>query len=158
MWPQGRFLLVLEGMRGSANRPVGTNLFPADPAQRPQPQILSAKPLGNGSTEVCDTGPAPQGGGVPGISPPDFRVGQDVTDALRDLMCRFSVHSSSSTACTLNRFGDFGFVGSGTQTQFCFQVPQTVEFPAGDTVLAAQLTDTAGNLGPRKEIVIRVLP
>jgi hypothetical protein len=134
----------------------GTNLFPADPSARPDPQILSAMPLGNGSTTVCDTGPPPEGGGVPGVDPPDFRSGQDVTDALRDLMCRFSVQSTSSDACTFDRYGQFSFIAAATRRQFCFQVPQTVVFPAGDTVLAAQMRDTSGNLGPRKEIVIRV--
>ena len=153
---QGRFLLVLEGSRGRSKLDPGTATYPSDPAQRPDPQVLSVQPLGNGSVDVCDTGPPPTGGGVPGVDPPDFREGQDVTDALRDLMCRFSVHNTSNDACTLNLLGNYEFVASATKRQFCFQVPQTVVFPPGDTVLAAQLRDTDGNLGPRKEIVIRV--
>ena len=105
---------------------------------------------------MCDTGSS--GGGVPGFDPPDFGPGQEVTDALRDLMCRFSVHNSSSGACTLSPYGDFSFMASETRMQYCFQVPWTVIFPPGDTVLAAQIQDTDGNLGPVKEIVIRVGP
>jgi hypothetical protein len=153
---QGRFLLVLEGARGTSHKDPGTKLFPSDPTARPDPQILSANSLGNGSTTVCDTGPPPEGGGVPAVNPPDFRDGQDVTDALRDLMCRFSVQSTSETACTFDDYGLFSFISAGTTRQFCFQVPQTVVFPDGDTILAAQMRDTSGSLGPRKEIVIRV--
>jgi hypothetical protein len=154
---QGRFLLVLEGALGTSRRLPGANLFPSDPTARPDPQILSTNPLGeNPTTLVCDTGPPPEGGGVPPINPPDFRAGQDVTDALRDLMCRFSVQTTSSDACTLDEYGQFSFISPDTKRQFCFQVPQTVVFPDGDTILAAQMRDTSGNLGPRQEIVIRV--
>jgi len=155
---QGRFLLVLEGALGSSGRSPGTDLYPLNPTERPDPQVLSARPLGDGSLAVCDTGPPPAGGGVPGIDPPDFRPGQDVTDALRDLMCRFSYQSASEYACTLDSYGVFSFVAPTTRRQFCFQVPQTVVFPDGDTIVAAQMKDTSGNLGPRKEIVIRVGP
>lgn len=153
----GRFLLVVEGARGWSGKLPGSNVFPADPAQRPDLQLLADRSLGDGSTTVCDTGPAPAGGGVPGIVPPDFRSGQDVTNALRDLSCRFSVHTSALDACTRVAYGDFGFLASGTQKQYCFEVPQTVAFPVGDTVLAAQLKDTSGNLGPATEVVVRVL-
>ena len=131
-------------------------MLPADPSARPDPQILASRDLGDGSTVVCDTGAAPEGGGVPGIDPPDFGPGQDVTDALRDLMCRFSVQATTDLACTLDRYGQFSFISPDTRRQFCFQVPQTVVFPDGDTIVGAQLRDTAGNLGPRKEILIRV--
>jgi hypothetical protein len=153
---QGRFLLVLEARRGSSNRLPGTNLYPSDPAQRPSLQILSERDLGeNPTTTVCDTGPPPDGGGVPGVTPPDFRPGQDVTDALTDMSCRFTVQTSPSSACT-RRFGDFEFLGGGTERQYCFQVPLTVVFPDGKTTVAAQVLDTSGNVGPRKEIVIEV--
>ncbi len=145
---------MLEGARGRSGLYPGTNLVPYDPAERPDPQILSSRPLGDGSTIVCDTGV--EGGGVPAVNPPDFRPGQDVTDALRDLMCRFSVQTSDTDACTKNIWGEYAFLGTNTKRQFCFQVPQTVVFPYGDTIVAAQMRDTAGNLGPRKEILIRV--
>lgn len=149
---------MLEATRGSSNKPPGTTLIPADPTQRPSLQILSANNLGNGSVAVCDTGAPPQGGGVPGVNPPDFRAGQSITDALVDMSCRFSWHATSSVACTLNRLGDFAFLSSKTQMQYCFDVPLTVVFPAGDTLVAGQVLDTSGNIGPRAEIIVRVIP
>lgn len=136
----------------------GTNLYPVDPTQRPSLQILSSHPLGNGSAVVCDTGAPPAGGGVPGFDPPEFLQGQNITNALTDLSCRFSVHQTSSVACTLNRFGDFAFLAPTTQTQYCFEVPSTVAFPAGDTVVAAQVLDSLGTVGPKIEIIVRVQP
>jgi hypothetical protein len=161
----GQFLLVIEGRRGTSNINPGTNLFPSG-SDRGDLQVLVSAPIGDpsdsagfGSTRVCDMGPPPTPfGGVPGINPPDFGPGQAVTDAIRDMECRFSIQETSAVACTRSKFGDFAYLGSGTRTQFCYQVPMTAAFQPGDTVVAIQLRDTAGNLGPRKEIVIRVEP
>ena len=91
-------------------------------------------------------------------NPPNFGPGQSITNAILDMECRFSIQENSTVACTRDRQGDFAFVGAGTRKQFCYQVPDTAKFPVGDTVVAIQLRDLAGNLGPKKEIVIRVLP
>lgn len=148
-------MLVVEGGKGWSGKLPGSNVYPSDPAQRPDLQLLSSRNLGDGSVAVCDTGST--GGGVPGLPALDFAAGQGVTNVLRDFSCRFSVHASSLDACTRVAYGDFGFLAAGTQKQYCFEVPQTVSFPVGDTILAAQLKDVSGNLGPRTEIVVRVL-
>jgi hypothetical protein len=116
--------------------------------------MLASSNLGNGSLTVCDV----NRGGVPGFDPPDLdRPG--VTNAMRDVACRFTAQSSSTDACTRNVFGNFSFLGGGTTRQYCFQVPQVARFPAGgDTVVAVRLRDDAGNLGDPAEIVIRVAP
>jgi len=106
---------------------------------------------------VCDMGPPPTPfGGVPGVDPPDFAAGQTITDAIQDMQCRFSIQETSSVACTRNRFGDFAFLGASTRKQFCFQVPLSAQFQPGDNLVGIQLRDGAGNIGPKKEIVIRV--
>jgi hypothetical protein len=64
--------------------------------------------------------------------------------------------TSGTGGCTRNRFGNFAFLGTGTTRQYCMQVPGSERFPLGDTILALFLRDTHGNLGPRREIVIRV--
>ena len=61
-------------------------------------------------------------------------------------------------ACTRTTFGDFNYIGTGTRKQFCYQVPASGMFQVGDTAVSIQLRDLAGNLGPKKELVIRVLP
>jgi hypothetical protein len=149
-------LFVVEGTSGSAGSLPGTLLFPSDPTQRPDLQILASRGLGlNPTTEVCDVGVS--GGGVPGFDPPIIGPGQDITDALTDLACRFEVNSSSSNACTVDQFGLFSFVSAQTLRQYCFQVTRSVAFPTGDTIVALQLRDSQGRLGPKREIVIRVL-
>jgi hypothetical protein len=71
------------------------------------------------------------------------------------MACRFDT-VGSTTACTRNMFGDFAFLSGGAARQFCYAVPSVASFQQGDTVVAAQFRGTNGNLGPRKEIVIRV--
>ncbi|MBX3026038.1 hypothetical protein KF840_14110 [bacterium] len=161
----GQFLLVIEGRRGRSNLNPGTNLFPPS-TDRGDLQVLVSRPIGDirdpvgfGSTRVCDMGPPPTPfGGVPGTNPPVFASGQSITNAIRDMECRFTIQETTAVACTRTRFGDFGYLGTGTRTQFCYQVPMTAAFQPGDTVVAIQLRDSAGNLGPSKEIVVRVQP
>jgi hypothetical protein len=118
--------------------------------------------LGNGNPAVCDNGPPPQGGGIPGFSLDRFFAPGDgeVTTALRDLSCKFEDRgvASSADACTRNIFGLPSFQGQGTNRQYCFQVPSPAAFQVGETIVGFQVRDTLGNLGPRREIVIRVLP
>jgi hypothetical protein len=163
--PVGQFKFVIEARRGSSNINPGSNLLPAG-SDRGDVQALLSRPTGDpddpvgfGSAAVCDMGPPPTPfGGVPGIDPPNFSAGDAITRAIQDLECRFTVQETAQVACTLNSFGDFSYLGVGTRTQFCYQVPLTGAFQVGDTVVAIQLRDLAGNLGPVKEIVVRVQP
>ena len=161
----GQFLLVIEARRGTSNVNPGSNIFPSG-SDRGDVQVLLSRPVGDpndptgfGSTAVCDMGPPPTPfGGVPGVDPPNFAPGDQITKAIQDLACRFSVQETSAVACTRTNFGDFAYRGAGTRTQFCYQVPMTAAFQEGDTVVAIQLRDLSGNLGPIKEIVVRVQP
>jgi hypothetical protein len=126
--------------------------------------MLVSQDIGDGSSLICDAGPAPTPiGGVPGITDstqfgPPFGSSQEVTDAMQDMECRFSYQKSTDVACTHNQFGDYSFLGNGTVSQFCFQVPSSAMFHDNETVVAVQLRDSVGNLGPRQDIVVRVQP
>ena len=151
----GRVLLVVEARPGTSGRPVGTTLLVDPTVQRPHLQIQNNRNMGNGSTAVCDIGPT--GGGIPGINPPDFGPGQFISNALADFACRFEYHPPASP-CTLNSNGIEAMLGPVAPTaQFCNQVASTEAFPQGDSVVTAQVVDTAGNIGPTAQIVVRVV-
>ena len=90
------------------------------------------------------------------MNPPDFGATQAVANALNDLACNFTAASSGNAACTQDQFGAANFLGAGTQVQFCLQVPRTLAFALGDTLLTARLRDLVGNLGPVQQLVLRV--
>jgi hypothetical protein len=159
------FLLVAEGRPGTNRRRVGTITFnndPDDPTVRPDFQILSDRPLGNGSALVCDEGPPPAPlGGVPAQPAQDFGPSQATANALSDLGCRFDSRESSGDTCTLGPLGVPAFVISGSNgstVQFCTSpaVNLELEFPPGDTVLTVQMRDITGVIGNRRSIVVRV--
>jgi hypothetical protein len=84
-------------------------------------------------------------------------AGADVTTGLIDMACRFE-QVATTAACTRDRYGNFAFMSGSTTRQYCFQVSAAAELPIGDTIFSLQFRDTSGNLGPRKEIVVRVDP
>jgi len=155
------FLLVVEGKPGLNFRQPGTVLmhgsctpFSTGCAGLPDLQIEVSRNLGQGSAAVCDTGPT--GDGVPGFDPPNFDGSPAVLDAVNDLACRFQANLTSSDACTKNLFGVEAFEAPDTTRQYCAVVTGKMPFSGGDTVVAVQLRDTSGVLGPREEIVVRV--
>jgi hypothetical protein len=154
-------ILVVEGREGSGETRVGLTTL-GDPL--PDLQMLVSRDLGNGDPTVCDVGP-PRLGGV--AASPDLVFNDDgaVIDAMNDVGCRFddglgnpAGRDLSIEACTrsMRDFG-FGFVDPTTTAQFCAEVTQSWEFQPGDTVVAARMTDLLGNVGARREIVVRVL-
>ncbi|HXQ22168.1 MAG TPA: dockerin type I repeat-containing protein [Candidatus Acidoferrales bacterium] len=146
------FQLVVEGTSGPSGQPPGEVTLDHDaknPTQRPDLQIESNNPLGDGSTAVCD-------GGVPAINPLDFGPTQFIANALNDLACHFVAATSPSAACTQDGFGTARFLGAHTRVQFCALVAQTLQFPAGDTVVSVRLRDTDGNLGALQQLIVRV--
>jgi hypothetical protein len=146
------FKVVVEGAAGLSGQDLGfliSNSDPNDPTLRPDLQIESSQPLGNGSLAVCDAG------GVPAINPPDFSVTQPISNALNDLACHFDVAMSRGGACTQNSFGATAFVSPESRGQFCLQVSSDLQFPIGDTVLTARLRDRGGNVGPTKQLIVR---
>ncbi len=144
------FLLVVEARAGASGKLPGLSTFnpdTRDASKRPDLQIESSRPLGDGSAAVCL-------GGIPAVHPPDFSFSQSISDALNDFGCNFSL--SMQGACTQNSYGQPMFLGSGTQAQFCAQVSRNFTIPNGDTVLTLRVRDTAGQLGPPAQIILRI--
>jgi hypothetical protein len=182
----GRFLFIVESALGPSLSHAGSEgVLVSSPggfvlssivhnSNRPSLQLLGAAKFGDGSAAICDGSPAVPPGGVPGFNPPwidctspDLSVEQlalcqsrqpAVRDALEDMACRFTYVQSQPNSCTRNRFGDFAFLNSTTTRQFCFQIPVDAELDLGERVIALQIRDVAGNLGPVEEIVVRVVP
>lgn len=165
-----QFVIVVEAAAGLSGAPPGKSLTPVPPSNRSDLYIESTNNLGpNPTTAVCDTGPASQGGGgIPGISPTSFADGdQMITDALNDFACRFGVFNVGSGGnatgpCTkVDATQDPQLVTRGAPlgtVQFCDQVASVAAFPPGDSVVTVMVRDERGNLGPSKQIVIRVAP
>lgn len=155
------FFLVVEVKPGKSGRPPGNTTSNGDSKNPPDLQIEAANNLGNGSTAICDVGPAPNQplGGVPGINPPSFDFSSEqVVAALNDLGCRFDVHTSDFP-CTLSDRGNPSFVHPGSSTlQYCTTsvLGNELHFPPGDTLVTVQVRDDRGNIGFPQRLVIRV--
>ena len=158
------FVVVVESRAGTSNARVAPLTFdhdPEDPTRRPDLQIQSDQALGDGSPEVCDH-LAPRFGGVPAVDPPSFDETQEISDALNDLGCLF-VDGAGATqgrprieACVFGSDGQYDFVNTTTQIQFCATIPLPVRFPFGDVILTARVRDVTGAPGPVRQIVVRV--
>jgi hypothetical protein len=167
-FPYGQgFSLVLEARAGANRRNPG--VYPApyyagDELYDPDMQMIQSRPLGNGSTMVCDTAP-PDIGGVPATVPFRFADSAAARDIVHDMGCRFVdgtgqlvARQSSLEACTYSddAFG-FGFVDRASRIQFCGQIATAWSFPLGDTIVAARVKDTGeGEFGQPREIVVRI--
>jgi len=154
------FFVVVESKAGTSHRSPGvlrSNSDPNDPGVRPDMQIISNRDLGNGSSLICDAGPSPPLGGVPGINPPTFDLAsQKVADAMNDWGCRFD--NNTLSPCTLTARENYGFVAPDTSTQFCTAqvLGREMLFPSGDTLLTVQWRDALGNIGLPRRIVVRI--
>lgn len=152
------FIIVVEAKPGLGGHEVGRRVyvhFPDDPSARPDLEIISNRPLGDGSRAVCDR-LRPNIGGVPATS--SFAETPEVTAAINDFSCRFETHNDNDSACTVNQAGDFAFVNPETTQQFCMVVARAWAFPVGDTILTVRVRDVKGNPGPPKQLRIRRPP
>jgi hypothetical protein len=160
-----RFVIVVEARPGSSGAPVCvgqagcTGLRPADPATRPDLQIESTRPLGDGDPTVdWRTGkPEAEWGGIAAVVPPSFGPDQSITDALQDFASRFARYGDP---CTLDAYGNSATVTQDPALeQFCdpLFLNANATFPSGDTILTVQLRDTAQNIGPTAQIVVRMV-
>lgn len=159
------FTVVIEAKRGPNNRPVGLNAFrssPFDPAVRPDLEIIVSRPLGDGSTLVCDD-MLPLIGGVPASS--SFAETQAIADAINDFACRFVTgggepggRGGSGEACTVFSDGEYRFVNESSSAQFCAGIAEPFGFPIGETLITVRVSDNTGRPGPPASFVIRVVP
>jgi hypothetical protein len=151
------FLIVVEAKPGMSNVAIGRRLFvldPDDPKKRPDLEIQVARPLGDGSKDVCDAR-RPNIGGIPAINPPSFAETAEISATLNDFSCRFEIFTASGESCTVGKFGDFSFVEKDTDTQFCMVVARAWNFEYGDTLVSARLRDEKGNPGPVSKFWLR---
>ncbi len=159
------FVIVVEAKPGTDGARVGTSSFaydPLDPSVRPDLQVEVSRDLGNGSSAVCDNSSG-DFGGVPGITPTRFDELQPISDALNDLGCRFVDGTGEpqgrieAESCILFPDGEYHFVDPSDTVQFCATITRPMSFPEGDTVVTAQVRDTSGEVGPQRQLVIRVV-
>jgi hypothetical protein len=150
------FQLVIEAKPGASGVDPARRVFvhsASDPSMRPDLELQVDRPLGDGSTVVCDR-TRPKIGGVPAINPPAWDEKQEIADTLNDMSCRFEVFLESDSSCTLGKNEDWQFRDPETKIQFCMTVAKAWNFPIGDTMVSARVRDTAGNVGPVKRIRI----
>lgn len=155
------FSIIVEAKPGASNVRAGNASF--NDGGAPDLQIQVTRPLGDGSPFVCDDSP-PLLGGVPAINPPNFGSDSFVVDRLNDFGCRFvdgqneriARACGEATACVLGIDGNFGCVAGDTTVQFCGFIPQILAFPSGDTLVTARVRDLQGNLGPPRQLLIRI--
>ncbi len=154
--------LIVEARAGVEGRPVGRSAFAE--MGLPDLQVLVSRPLGDGSTAVCDVDVDGVNGGVPAVDPPVFSDAPEVVDAINDLGCRVNdgegaplARDSSGEACTIFEDGSFAFVDASSQAQYCLPIARAWAFPQGDTIVAVRVRSVTGNLGDTREIVVRIL-
>ena len=78
---------------------------------------------------------------------------------MNDFACRFQVFNVAGPCTKVNATQDPSFITPNapiSTIQFCDQVSTVAAFPTGDTVVTVKVRDEAGNLGPAKQIVVRV--
>jgi hypothetical protein len=154
------FSLVVEARPGPTSARVGISTFSSG---APDLQIQVTRPLGDGSSLVCDDAP-PTLGGVPGINPPNFADQPQVADTINDLACRFidgggekvGRQCGDNTACVLGTDGIFGCVSGDATVQFCGFIGQPLTFPSGDTLVSVRVRDVRGNFGVTRQLIVRV--
>jgi len=158
------FRIVVEGHSGPSGFSPGNTAFQFGSAGFPDLQVLSSRPLGNGSAAVCDR-IAPEAGGVPAIDPPNFTNTGTVIAAVNDLGCRFldgggnpfgRIGSDNSCVQFPPNSGTFRYVSTNSTIQFCGLVDSAFAFAPGDTMLTVRLRDILGNAGPPSQIVVRI--
>jgi len=154
----GQLLIVAEGAKGLSNQQIGQSTLPAPPDSRPDIQIETTQPLGDGAHSTCVGGSA--GGGVPGINPPNFTPETPpgpITSALSNFACQFEYHPGGSQCTWAGDPTSLRFVNSASTAQFCDVMSANAPFNPGDSIVTVQLRDTpGGNTGPTKQIVVRV--
>jgi hypothetical protein len=153
----GQFLIVVEGSSGLSGLVPGESLQPVPPTNRTDLQIQNHRPMGNGSLQVCDTGPpATGGGGIPGVNPPSFAQTSAITAALNDFACRFEAFSSGTPCTQTDATGQAKTIHPQTTRQFCDNVSATEVFGPGEHIMSVRLRDVGGNVGPTAQIIVRV--
>jgi hypothetical protein len=156
------FSIIVEAKPGASHVRVGTSSYD-EFGGAPDLQVQVTRPIGDASPAVCDDTP-PILGGVPAINPPNLSNDSNIFDRLNDLGCRFVDGSGQkigrscgeATSCVLGTDGQHICVADDTTVQYCGFMGTILTFPDGDTTVTVRVRDLQGNLGPPKQLIIRV--
>ncbi len=155
--------LLVEGRAGASLELVGLNSV--QDLGSPDLQMIVSRPLGQGNPVICDQFEAdPTMSGVPATVPFSFSGDAATPQRLNDLGCRFDEDLDGPAgqidpidSCVRLPSLALDFADPASEVQFCGRVTTRNDgFPPGDTIVAARLRDRAGNLGEKREIVVRV--
>lgn len=159
------FSIVVEATPGASGwEPglIGFNYDEEDPTVLPDLQVLLSSALGNGDAEVCADEPEVRDG-IPATTPLVFAANQAVANAINDFGCRINDGTGRSLgvnqtedACTTFTDGSSHFVAAETTAQFCAPISSARQFPVGSTVVAARVRDSAGEMGPVREMIVHI--
>lgn len=156
------FSIVVEAAPGNSGAEVGTSSYDITLLSLPDLQIQANRPLGNGSSAVCDD-PVAAPGGVPATDPVSFDETAANITHINDFACRFvdgqgnpEARTSPQDSCVAFASGDFAFADEDSTTQYCGAINVPLAFPAGDTVVTVRLRDVDGNIGEQKQLIVRV--
>ena len=156
------FSIVIEAAPGTSGAAVGTSSYDVTLLSLPDLQIQVNRPLGNGSSAVCDD-PIAAPGGVPATDPVSFDETPANITHINDFACRFvdgqgnpEARTSPQDSCVAFASGDFAFANEDSTTQYCGFINVPLAFPAGDTIVTARLRDVDGNVGEEEQIIVRV--
>jgi hypothetical protein len=150
------FSLVVEAHPGLSSRRVARSSF--DSFDCPDLQVRVNRPLGEGSTAVCDIGENDIGG----VAPLEGGGDPEACDKFNDFGCHFidgfgnTLGRTCAEACVRSETAEFGCVMPDTTMQFCGLIDQKITFPSGDTLVTARVRDERGDLGPSAQIIVRV--
>jgi hypothetical protein len=147
--------LIIEARPGRNGSPVGHSTY-SDTGGLPDLQVLVSNPLGDGNPAVCEQDG--HSGGIPAVPSLRFVPDPATVAAINDLGCRAYDRQAkdANSACTRTPSGEFAMVNPVSAVQFCIPIAKAWAFPLGDTVVAVRVRDDAGNLGPVREMVVRV--
>lgn len=158
--------LIVEAAHGARGPQVGRSAYDSQ-GGAPDMQMIVSRPLGNGSTEVCDYDrfDPSKTGGIPATEPFEFSDESVVIDATNDFGCRVNDgtgepvarDATPEEACTRGTNGLFGPVDPESELQYCLPIASKWSFPVGDTIVGVRVRDERGALSEPEEIVIRVL-
>jgi hypothetical protein len=149
--------LIIEARPGQSDTGVGGTTY-SEAGDLPDLQILVSRALGDGGAAVCEKDG--HNGGIPAVPSLDFSADPATVAAINDLGCRAFERSGRPSVFPFTRTpgGSFATVSSLSTTQFGIPIAKAWAFPVGDTVVSVRVRDQAGNVGPVREMVVRVSP
>jgi len=145
--------LVIEARSGLSGQAPGHATY-LESGDLPDLQVVVSRALGDGNPAVCEQ--KGRSGGIPAVPALDFTADPATVAAINDLGCRAFGGIGQPSPCTRAPTGLFAMVNPASTFQFCIPIAKAWAFPGGDTVVATRVRDVAGNLGPAREIVVRV--